>query len=94
MKDTAARLDDQLGGTRGDRYGTATVSVLLLRAYNRICPPPDVASLLYTTCIDGKPEMQHSQENFCHTKCSRDRLHSAVKLYAVDVMEFSMEGGN
>ena len=49
--------------------------------------PPDVGSLIYTTCIDGEPEMQHSQENFCHTKCLRDRLHAAVKLYAVDLLQ-------
>ena len=50
--------------------------------------PPDVAALEYTTCTD-RPKMQHSQTMFCHTTCLRERLHSSVNLYAVDLLEFA-----
>lgn len=52
---------------------------------------PDVASILYTTCIDGTPDMRHDQELYCHTECLLDRLHPSVKLYAIDLLEFSAE---
>jgi hypothetical protein len=52
---------------------------------------PDVASLRYTTCIDRTPDMQHDQELFCHTRCFRERLHPAVKVYALDLLELSIE---
>ena len=51
----------------------------------------DVGSILYTTCIDQTPDMRHDQELYCHTKCLLERLHSSVKLYAIDLLELSIE---
>ena len=48
--------------------------------------PPDVASLLYTTCVDRARKLQIDQTIFCHTKCLADRLHPSVTMYAVDIL--------
>lgn len=50
-----------------------------------------MGSILYTTCIDQTPDMQHDQELYCHTKCLLDRLHSSTKLYAIDLRELSAD---
>jgi hypothetical protein len=50
---------------------------------------PDVASILYTTCIDHPRNLQKDQELFCHTRCLQDRLYPKVKLYVLDLL--SME---
>ena len=50
-----------------------------------------MGSILYTTCIDQTADMQHDQELYCHTKCLLDLLHFSAKLYAVDLMDFSVE---
>jgi hypothetical protein len=55
---------------------------------------PDVGSILYTTCIDGAPGMQHDQELYCHTKCLLDRLHPSAKLYALDLLDLSAEASS
>jgi len=48
--------------------------------------PPDVASLLYTTCADQvSKRLQRSQELYCHTKCFQDRLQK-VPLYVLDIL--------
>ena len=52
---------------------------------------PDVASLLYTTCIDQTPDLHHDQEFYCHTKCLLARLHPAAKLYAHDLLRLASE---
>lgn len=53
---------------------------------------PDVGSLVYTTCTDRASDMQQSQEFFCHVKCLRSRLHSAAKLYSVDLLNMYLTG--
>jgi len=53
--------------------------------------PPDVASLMYTTCFDGPKKLRHDQELYCHTECLRTRLYPNVKLYVVDLVEMANE---
>jgi hypothetical protein len=48
---------------------------------------PDVAALIYVTCIDQPVERQKDQQLFCHTKCLRERLHPSANLYAADLVE-------
>lgn len=48
---------------------------------------PDVASLQYTTCIDGKLAQQRSQEIFCHTSCLIERLHASVPRHALTFVD-------
>lgn len=52
--------------------------------------PPDVGSLIYTTCRTGPSNLQKDQEIFCHASCLRAVLHPSVKLYAVDLVEFAL----
>lgn len=48
--------------------------------------PPDVASLLFTTCSDqNSGRLRRSQELYCHTKCFQERLHK-VPLYVLDIL--------
>jgi hypothetical protein len=49
--------------------------------------PPDVGGLLYTTCIDGPTQAQHSQQLFCHTTCLTERLHSSVNMYVLALID-------
>ena len=53
---------------------------------------PDLGSLVYTTCTDRASGMQQSQQFFCHVKCLRTRLHSAAKLYSVDLLNKHLSG--
>ena len=45
--------------------------------------PPDVGSLLYTTCIDMPVQAQHGQQLYCHTACLTERLHFSLNLYVL-----------
>jgi hypothetical protein len=48
--------------------------------------PPDVASLVYTTCADQmSTKLQRSQEFYCHTKCFQERLHK-IPIYVLDIL--------
>lgn len=49
--------------------------------------PPDVGGLLYTTCIEGPTQAQHSQQLFCHTTCLTERLHSSVNMYILALVD-------
>ena len=47
--------------------------------------PPDVGGLLYTIAIDQPARDQTEQQLYCHTLCLLERLHTSVKLYALDI---------
>ena len=47
---------------------------------------PDVGSILYTTNRDKTPDLQHSQELFCHTKCLQRRLHPSAALGVLSLL--------
>ena len=47
--------------------------------------PPDVGGLLYTIAIDQPARDQTEQQLYCHTRCLLERLHTSVKLYALDI---------
>jgi hypothetical protein len=52
--------------------------------------PPDVGSLLFTTCHGGPSDLQHEQIDFCHAECLRARLHPSATLYAVDLLKLAL----
>lgn len=52
---------------------------------------PDVASLLFTTCVDLDEGNQKSHELFCHIACLQVRLHPSAKLYALDLARLSVD---
>ena len=48
---------------------------------------PDVASLVYTTCVDHtSAKLQREQEMFCHTRCLQQKLHESTQLYVLDAL--------
>lgn len=47
----------------------------------------DVGGLLYTTNFDGSEDRQNSQQLWCHTECLKQRLHSSVLLYVLEIAE-------
>ena len=49
---------------------------------------PDVAGLMFTTCVDREKEFQLHQPMWCHTKCLKERLHPKVILYVLDMLEW------
>ena len=53
--------------------------------------PPDVSSLLYTSCYGQSRNMQVDQTMWCHTECLIKNLHPSVKLYAVDLLDMRMK---
>ena len=60
------------------------LSVLLLRRNHR-CLPSGRGGLLYTIAIDQPARDQTEQQLYCHTLCLLERLHTSVKLYALDI---------
>jgi hypothetical protein len=54
---------------------------------------PDVSGLLYTTNINDSQEKQHDQQLWCHANCLKQRLHSSVPLYVLDLAEDERRGG-
>jgi hypothetical protein len=46
---------------------------------------PDACSLIFITGYESKINKNHEQQLWCHALCFKDRLHSSVPLYALDL---------
>jgi hypothetical protein len=47
----------------------------------------DVGGIVYITNADTDEKNHYSQQLYCHTSCFKERLHSSVNLYVLDLVD-------